>query len=137
MGLTGILLAITIVVLLTLVVILYRRAAGKGSGGAGCPPSPSNWSAVKDSWAQLRGGVLNMVVADRAGSSSTTWVTRHAPHGKGGSMTRDDAHVCEKACVRVGVPPLGRGLLRLRLGEEGDRLLDGASASWTASRSTP
>lgn len=95
-GTTGILLAI--IVVLTLVVIRNHRTAGKGGGGSGTPPS--TWSAVKDSWARLRGGVLNMVIAGSAGPASTGWVTRNAPHGKGGSMTKADADVvCGKACV--------------------------------------
>jgi hypothetical protein len=102
MGLTGILLAI--IVVLTLVVIHYRRTAGKGGGGSDEPYS--TWGAVRDSWAQLRGGVLNMVIAGGAGAASTEWVTENAPHGKGGSMTRDDADVvCEKACDGWGENP--------------------------------
>ncbi|MEL0212054.1 MAG: hypothetical protein VW891_15995, partial [Novosphingobium sp.] len=82
----------------------YRRMAGKGNGGSDAPPS--TWSAVKDSWAQLRGGVLNMVIAGNAGAASTEWVTDNAPHGKGGSMTEADADVvCEKACDGWGSDP--------------------------------
>ena len=95
MGLTTILIAIIIV--LALVVIHYRRTAGQdGGGGDG---SSTTWSAVKDSWAQLRGGVLNMVIGGSAGKSSTEWVTKNSPHGKGGSMAKSDADtVCGKAC---------------------------------------
>jgi len=99
MGLTTILLAV--IVILTLVIVHFRRKIDHLANNLeDCTAGrASTWGAIRESWAQLRGKVVNMVVAGDAGPAAASWVTKNAPHGKGGAMGRRDANtVCAKAC---------------------------------------
>lgn len=100
---TKILLAV--VVVLVLMVIHLRRKVDLLTEDLGAGRA-SSWGAVRESWSQLRGRVLNMVIAGDAGAVAAGWVTKSAPHGKGGSMGRRDADaVCAKACAEWGKNP--------------------------------
>ena len=91
MTLTSILLAI--IVVLALIVLYYRRKLDNYSEAS------QTWGAVKDTWTTLRGGVLNMVIAENPSKKDIQWVSDNSAHGKGGRMTKTDADVvCKKAC---------------------------------------
>lgn len=90
---------LAVLIFILVVLVFHFRKEAEACRLSSGQAEATTWSAVRDSWGQLRGETLNMVVAGDAGAAATAWVTRNAPHGKGGSMGRADAEVvCQKAC---------------------------------------